>query len=111
MKDEEELIGSTVIRAAQRPPMWGYVPLNCLLIELLILFMLFAFLGLWALCFLPVHIIPMVWTNKDMHWMRTMSANYEHWWFASNKGLKSKTALTFTCAPIRNKKSTYGDIE
>jgi type IV secretory pathway VirB3-like protein len=100
---EENPTESTVIRAGQRPPMMLGVPLDVFLIECFLGFLLFAFLGIWAVAFLPVHLVPLIWTAGDLHWPKTKYADYQHWWFANNKHLKSKGAITFSAAPIRNK--------
>jgi type IV secretory pathway VirB3-like protein len=94
---------STVIRAGQRPPMFAYVPLDVFMVEGFILVLLFAVFKMWALAFLPLHLLPVVWTAKDLFWTRTMKANFDYSWSVSNKGLYGDRVITFSPAPERKK--------
>src|ERR1700754_818820 len=102
---DDDLKKSTVIRAGQRPPMILFVPMNVFFIETGLMFLVAKFIGMWVFALIPLHIIPVVWTAKDLFWTRTMDANRNHWWFASNKDLKAKNAVTFTAAAIHKKSS------
>ncbi len=107
----EELDQSTVIRAGQRPALFLYVPLHVFLIEACILLGIFAAIKFWVVIFLPFHLWLVVKTVDDFHWVTTLRANWNHYYTASNKGLRSKTAVTFSPAPIKAGKKGYADFQ
>lgn len=98
---EGQLHKSTVIRAGQRPAMMLYVPLNVFLIECVLFFLAVRFLSYPGLATLVLHVVPVVLTGANPNWTTDLMADFWFYWIALNKGLKSKWAVTFSPAPVK----------
>lgn len=100
--NDEELKSSTVIRAAQRPAMMMWVPLDVFFLECLALLLLIRFAGLWALAFLPLHAIPVLLTQRDAFWPKTLWVNFTHYVSVGNRYLRG-LGVTFTPKHLRTR--------
>lgn len=98
--NEEELSESIVIRAGQRPAMMAWVPLNVFFVECAIYFLIARFFGFWTIPALAFHIIPVLLTEQDAYWPRTIWANFWHFFLATNRGLRGDQVVTFSAAAI-----------
>jgi hypothetical protein len=109
--EDDKLIESVVIRAGQRPAMMLYVPLTIFIIEAVAGLALFRIIGFWVVTLIPIHIIFVVKTAEDYHWLTTLKANFYHYWFGvSNKGLHGKKVVTFTASPPNARTNDYDGL-
>ena len=99
---EENLKSSTVIRAAQRPAMMMWVPLDVFFVEAGALLMLVRFMGLWALASIPLHAIPVLLTQKDPFWPKTLWVNFTYYVSVGNRYLRGR-GVTFNAKHLRTK--------
>lgn len=99
---EENLKSSTVVRAAQRPTMMMFVPLDIFLLEGVLMVVLIRFIGLWALAFLPLHAIPVLLTQRDAFWPKTIRVHFTHYISVGNRWLRGR-GVTFNAQHLRTK--------
>lgn len=110
---------STIIRAAQRPAVIAYVPINIFISECLLGLALSWLFGIWALAFSPIHLWLVIKTADDFHWVAASRATVTYtivcWsgWFPSfiqNKDLHGKGVVTFSASPMKARGSNYVDL-
>lgn len=73
--------------------MW--VPLDIFIIEAVFVLLAIRFLGLWALVLIPLHGIPVLLTQNDPFWPRTLWVNFMHYAIVGNRNLRGK-GVTFS---------------
>lgn len=109
--EDDKLIESVVIRAGQRPAMFAYVPLSVFIFEALVGMILFRLIGFWVIALLPIHLIFVIKTADDYHWLTTLKADfYNYLFFVKNKGLYGKKVVTFTATPPQARTNDYDGL-
>jgi hypothetical protein len=94
--EEPPLEKAPIYRGPQTPALQFYVPLPVFVLECLLLLVGLRFLGFWMAVFLPLHLILMMKTNDNPYWVRDVIADFNHRWFADNKGIYGKAVVTFS---------------
>lgn len=80
--------------------MW--VPLDIFIAEAIIFLMLVRFIGLWACAFLSLHAIPVLLTQRDPFWPKTLWVNFTYYAIVGNRYLRG-SGVTFIPKQLRTK--------
>lgn len=82
--------------------MMMFVPLDVFFGECLVLMLGIRFLGLWALAVVPLHAVPVLLTQRDPFWPRTLWVNFNYYVSVGNRYLRD-SGVTFTAKQLRTK--------